>query len=220
MAGAVRRSPVARVVGVIAAVVAASALLSACQPDPAATPTMSATSSPTATSHPSPSSTATPTASATNPPDAGFALPAKCEDIYSATMLAALNAANPPLNDPGVTMHSTQNADALELLTSGIPTIRCSWGQPSEYGLSTNVSVVDAGQSASILSTLRAAGFSCDDVSEGTLCTTEQKVIDQDDNEVTLGESHFLRGVGWVSTAWVNFAPDGYTQDIIATLWG
>lgn len=140
--------------------------------------------------------------------------------MYSAGMLASLTKANPPLNDPHVTLFSTQNVDALELLHSGIPTIRCSWGKPSEFGLATNVSIVDAGQSAALLGVFRSAGFACENVWDGVHCTIEQKSIDQDDNEVTTGESHFLRGTGWVSTAWVDFAPDGYTQDIVDTLWG
>ncbi|GAA1947532.1 hypothetical protein [Microbacterium deminutum] len=215
---AVRPSPGVRIVGTIAALVAASALLTACRPEPVATPTATdATPSPTV-SEPSPSPSPMPSPTETNPP-AAFELPARCEDLYSAKMLASLNTANPPLNDPGVTMHSTQNADALEVLTSGIPTVRCSWGKPSEFGLSTNVSVVDAAQSAAIIAALRNAGFSCDDVWSGVRCSVEQKTVDQDDHEVAFGETHFLRGTGWVSTAWVNFAPAGYTEDVVATLW-
>ena len=135
-------------------------------------------------------------------------------------MLASLNSANPPLNDPGVTMNATQNVDALELLNSGIPTMRCSWGQPSESGLATNVSVVDAARTAALVDSLRAAGFGCEIIWEGTLCQIEQRTVDLDDNEVTLGESHFVRGDGWVTTAWINFAPEGYTEDIVSTLWG
>jgi hypothetical protein len=207
-----------RVVGAVAAAVAASAILSACQPEPSATPTASEltpSASPTQTSP-----AQTPSASPSPTADAGFELPATCEDIYSAKMLASLEAANPPLNDPDVTMDSSQNTDALELLGSGIPTIRCSWGKPSEYGLATNISIVDAAQSAALVTALRNAGFACEAVWSGTRCVTEQTTIDQDDNEVTFGESHFLRGTGWVSTAWVEFAPVGYTEDIARTLWG
>jgi hypothetical protein len=210
-----------RAAGAAVAAVLASALLSACQPEPASTPTGSSSSpsaSPTQTTSVSPS--ASPSASPSPTAEAGFELPAACEEIYSAKMLASLEATNPPLNDPGVTMDSSQNTDALELLASGIPTIRCSWGRPSEYGLATNVSIVDAAQSAALVTALRNQGFACDAVWHGTRCVTQQTTIDQDDNEVTFGESHFLRGTGWVSTAWVEFAPVGYTQDIATTLWG
>ncbi len=115
---------------------------------------------------------------------------------------------------------ATQNVEALELLASGIPTLRCSWGRPSETGLATNVSVVDPTQSQGLLDALAAAGFACEPLSGGTLCRTERTVIDQDDNMVTIGEEHFVRSGGWVSTTMIDFAPDGYTADIVSTLWG
>ncbi len=186
--------------------------LAACVPEPAPTAT-STTSSPGATAGSGPS--ATPTA-----PAAVLELPASCEDIYSADMLAALNAQNPPLNDPGVTMFSTQNADALDLLGSGIPTLRCTWGTPSEYGLATNVSIVDADQAAALLQSLQEQGFGCADADGGTVCAIEQQVLSQDDSIVHIGEEHLLRGNGWVSTRWIDFHPDGYLDAISATLWG
>jgi hypothetical protein len=207
-----------RVLGTAAAIVALCAGLAACRPEPVPGPTATGVAPSPSAETPEPS--ASPSPIETDLPDAGFQLPAKCEDLYSPGMLASLNAANPPLNDPGVTMNATQNVDALEVLHSGIPTIRCSWGKPSEFGLATNVSVIDAAQSAALLSAFRTAGFGCEDVWEGMQCTIEQKTIDLDDNEVTFGETQFLRGTGWVSTSWVNFAPEGYTQDIVATLWG
>ncbi|QIG38156.1 hypothetical protein G5T42_00565 [Microbacterium sp. 4R-513] len=202
----------------LAAVALALTTLTACAPEPTAPSPSATASSPVA----SPSSTpsATPSATATAGADADIELPASCEQIYSASMLASLNAANPPLNHPDVTMHSTQNAELLETLTSGIPTLRCSWGTPSEYGLATNVSTVDPAQSAAVLSALNTSGFGCEDAMGGTICRIEQKTINLDDKEVTFGETHFLRGNGWVSTAWINFAPEGYTEDIVATLWG
>ncbi len=135
-------------------------------------------------------------------------------------MLATLMAQAPPLNDPGVTMLSTQNAELLEIMGSGIPTIRCSWGGPSEFGLATNVSIIDAGQSAAILAAVQSSGLGCADYAGGTICRIEQKRLDFDDQEVAFGETHFLRGNGWVSTSWLNFAPEGYTEDIADTLWG
>ena len=155
------------------------------------------------------------------PADAdNIALPTECEQIYSPQMLASLTAQAPPLNDPGVTMLSTQNAELLEILHSGLPTIRCSWGAPSEFGLATNVSIVDAAQSAAIAAALRGAGFGCEQHAGGTICRADKTVITQDDEQVRQGETHFVRGNGWVSTAWINFAPTGYTEDIVGTLWG
>ena len=203
------------------AITLAALLVTACAPEPGEPSPTPTSPRPSATESVSPtqSATPTPTPSTTAAADDEIALPAACEEIYSAVMLASLNAQAPPLNDPGVTMHSTQNAELLEILTSGIPTIRCSWGQPSEYGLATNVSIIDAGQSVAVLGALQASGFGCADQDGGTICRIEQKRIDLDDDEVTLGETHFVRGNGWVSTAWINFAPEGYTEDIADTLW-
>ncbi len=135
-------------------------------------------------------------------------------------MLAELDQQVPPLNDPGVTMYSSQQAETLEVLNSGAPTIRCSWGVPSTSGLSTNVTIVDAATSASILEALRAAGFDCSDHLSGVPCTFQQDSVTQDDTIVHRGETHFLRGNGWVTTAWITVDPPGYTDDIIGVLWG
>jgi hypothetical protein len=148
-----------------------------------------------------------------------LALPAACEELYSPAMLSSLQQ-QAPLNDPGVTMTSTQNVEALEILTSGVPTLRCSWGVPSETGLATNVSLVDGPQSAALASALTNAGFACAARDGGTVCTFEQTMVDQDDHIVALAETHVLRGNAWISTASIDFAPEGYTEDIVATLWG
>lgn len=174
----------------------------------------------TSTGDPTPQITtlgATPeaSASASASPAADISIPVSCEDIYSAGMLSLLQSGNPPLNDPGVTMDSTEVPAALEMLRSGAQTLRCSWGLPSSYGLATNVTIVDAEQTATVLDALDAAGFACGDLADGTVCRVQQS-----DEENAFGESHFLRANGWVSTRWINFGPQGYTEDIVATLWG
>lgn len=216
MAYDTHRSSVPRVIVAVVTAALAAAALAACQPEPIPTGTSTATSTPSAPSgepSPAPSETESP-ASADD-----IALPASCEAIYSPEMLASLNAQNPPLNDPGVTMNSSQNVDALELLSSGIPTIRCSWGQPSEHGLATNVSLIEPAQASALAAAFQTVGFECVPHAGGDLCRLETRMIDLDDNEVRLGETHYLRGNGWISTAWINFAPQGYTEDIVATLW-
>ena len=95
-----------------------------------------------------------------------------------------------------------------------------AWGQPSESGLATNISVIDAASAAALLDALRAAGFGCQAMWDGTLCEIAQRTVNLDDEEVEFGETHFVRGDGWVSTGWVDFTPDGYTEDIVDTLWG
>jgi hypothetical protein len=209
-----RRPVLMRTAAGAAAAIALCLGLVGCQPEP------SPTATPGASPSTSPSAPA-PTSSPTEPAAAGDAieLPTACEQIYSASMLAAL-LQQAPLNDPGVTMTSTQVVGALEILTSGIPTIRCSWGAPSETGLATNVSLVDAAQSAAVVDALANSGFACEPSGDGTICRYTQTMIDLDDNQVELTETHVLRGNGWVSTATINFAPEGYTEDIVATLWG
>lgn len=192
-------------------------LLAACAPEPSEPTPTPTRSSPTATESASASPTPSPSESASA---GGLALPSACEQIYSPGMFAALTAGSAPLNDPGITMLSTQNAELLEVLDSVSATLRCTWGAPSEYGLSTNVSAVDGSQAASILTTLQAAGFACEPLGEGTLCTYERRGITQDDVQYALGESHYVGGGGWVATNWLNAEIAGYTQDIVATLWG
>ena len=209
-----RRGRTTRTMIGAAALVVAGMALAACQPEPAATedPTPAATTTITATATPSPTST--------EPAADAFVVPEACEDIYSAEMLASLEDDNPPLNDPAVTMLSTQDVDLLEIIEGGSPTIRCSWGVPSEFGLATNVTAVDDDQAAFVDEQLNAGGYACEPLGEGTICRWEQKGVTLDDEEYVSGETHYVGGGGWVSTAWINFTPDDYTEDIVDTLWG
>lgn len=207
MSSRARTPRVVLALGVVALVTAG------CAPEPAPGPSgPSATAAPTSTSAPSSSPTST--------PEEGFALPASCDDLYSPAMRAVLDADVPPLNDPGTTMISTESAAALELLGSATQTVRCSWGPPSERGLATNVTVVTAEQRDALSAALAQEGFSTEEQDGGTLHRIEQEVITLDDELVKKGEIHFLRADGWVSTRWINVLPEGYTDDIVASLWG
>ncbi len=209
----------AAVRGAMAMLGVAVALLAAgCAPEPAAAPAGSASTATTAASRPSAAPTAEPTPGATASDD--IAVPSACAALYSAEMTATLNAQLPPLNDPGVTLFSSQNSAALELLDSGIPTLRCTWGAPSTAGLATNVSIVGADAARSLQNALAAEGFGCEAVSGGTECSIQKQTIDLDDKLVTTGEVHYFRGNGWICTAYVDVIPDGYTQDIVDVLWG
>ncbi|WP_300591973.1 hypothetical protein [Microbacterium sp.] len=198
----------------VAALVAGVLVLAGCDALPTETPEPTASES---TTPPAPSASSTPEPSPTA--DAGFGVPDSCEALYSPAMFAELNGTNPPLNDPGITIYATENVAALEILNSGIPTLRCSWGAAGAPGLVTNVSLVSADQSAALLNAFAGSGMACEELGAGTVCRIEQQAIDRDDNIVTIGETHYLRGTGWVATHWVNFAPEGYTEDIVATLW-
>jgi hypothetical protein len=212
-----RRAVLRLSVGVAAATLATS--LVGCQPEPSPTASPGASTSATATPSASASASASPSPTETAQAD-DITMPTACEQLYSPAMLTSLQG-QAPLNDPGVTMTSTQNVEALEILSSGVPTLRCSWGVPSETGLATNVSLVDAAQSAALATALTNAGFACGAREGGTVCTFEQTVVDrEDDHIIALAETHVLRGNAWISTASIDFAPEGYTEDIVATLWG
>lgn len=198
---------------VIAAVVI-TGLVAGCTATPEPTPTSTGDPSPEITTlGETPGAFASP--SPTTEPVADISIPVRCEDIYSAAMLAILESSNPPLNDPGVTMDSTEVPALLDTLRSGAQTLRCSWGLPSSYGLATNVTVLDDEQAGAVRDALESSGFACGDLAGGTVCRVQQT-----DEENAFGESHYLRANGWVSTRWINFGPQGYTEDIVATLWG
>lgn len=210
-----RRPMAARALAGIVILAVAAALTVGCRPEPE--PSETTKSTPSVSPRPT---GATPTPIETELPDAEFEVPESCEDIYSAAMKDGLEAENPPLNDPGVTMLSTQDVDLIQIIDAGAPTLRCTWGRPSEFGLATNVTALDADQSAFVEEELSASGFACEALGEGTICRVEQKGITLDDEEYTSGETHYVGQGGWVSTSWINFAPDGYTEDIVDTIWG
>jgi hypothetical protein len=229
-------SPRLRVAG-LAASVALLAVLTGCaqQPGPSANPSpveasrsASARPSPSATESASPTPTPTPEPSVTPPtpapgatgqPGATIQLPAACEDIHSEALLAMMTDMGMGLNDPGVTLLSTEMTQGLEILESA-PTIRCSWGAPSEFGLATNVTIVDAAQATALEQAMRDTGMTCTEYEQGTLCRIETEHLQDDDVVTTTGETHYLRGNAWVSTHWIEFNPEGYTEDIVETLWG
>lgn len=209
-----------RVLSAATAAIVVTCALAGCAPvgPGAVAPSVTASAGASAsTSVPAASPTTSPTASSTTEPLVD--LPAECTAIYSAGMLAMLEQQNPPLNDPGVTLYSTDQASLLELLQT-LPTLRCSWGRPSEYGLATNVSILDRDQSAVVEQTVRSAGFGCEQADGAQICRIEERGVTLDDVEFVRGETHALRGNLWVSTVWINFAPEGYTEDIVQTVWG
>jgi len=197
--------------GLVVAVIASALALVACSQAPAPAPTSTGDPTPDITTlgaspgaEPSPSAT----------PAAEIGIPVRCEDIYSTAMLTMLQSENPPLNDPGVTMDSTEVPEALDIVRSGAQTLRCSWGLPSSYGLATNVTIVDEAQATTVRDALEGAGFACGDLAGGTVCRQQNE-----DEENSFGETHYLQGNGWVSTRWINFGLRGYTEDIVATIW-
>ena len=206
--------PRTRVIARFAAVGCLALALAGCagEPGPAAS---TPAGTPSASQGPS-VAPSTPAASPT-PTKTAVALPADCQDVYSPEMLQTLNAKNPPLNDPGVTMTSTELVEALEVLDSGVPTLRCSWGVPSDYGLATNVTITTPAQASGLTKAMRDRGFSCSESAGETRCELSENFSDP---VGAAGETHVLRGNIWVATHWLNFAPDGYTEDIVEQLFG
>lgn len=216
---AARSSSRAATLIVLGIVVAGS--LAACAPEPAPSASTSAPSSApsdAAPSSPAPTS-AEPSATPSDAVAADIELPAACPEIYSPTMLETLNRDTPPLNDPGVTLLTTEITTGLEIIDVA-PTIRCSWGQPSGFGLATSVTIVDADQSEVLLQALLDAGLACEDQRGGTLCRIQGDDREGETIVASFGETHFLGGNGWVATHWINVDPEGYSEDIIDTLWG
>jgi len=175
---------------------------------PSAEPTASPTAEPVETEAPAPA------------PTDDITLPASCDDLFIGDLRATLEADIAPLNDPGVTMYSTENAEALTILESGVPTLRCTWGRPSDRGIATNVSIVSGEQASSIAAALLASGFGSEAASGGEYFRTSQQMLSMDEELVELGETHFLRGNAWISTRWINYGPSSYTPRIVDALWG
>ncbi|MDQ1204074.1 hypothetical protein [Microbacterium sp. SORGH_AS_0862] len=122
-------------------------------------------------------------------------------------MRSRLDAELPPLNDGSVDLAATRVESLRGLIDSGVPTLRCTWGAAAGSSLATSVTVVDPADAPRIQDMLATAGFVCADSSGGILCTSGN-------------ETDFLRGNGWVATSWTASAPEGYTEDVAATLWG
>ncbi|RUR03606.1 hypothetical protein [Labedella endophytica] len=144
--------------------------------------------------------------------------PTECGQIYSPEMLASLEATGLPLNDGSVDDSLGTTDDDLMAVIAENTTFKCSWGSAGEYGLNTNITQVSPEASTAVLERLGVLGFDCYEESEGTRCIQSDIVTDEL-GTYRMGESHFVRGGVWVATHWVNFAPDGYTQDVIASLW-
>jgi hypothetical protein len=181
--------------------------------------TPSANETPAAT-RPTPTASASPVAVAGAVTDGPR--PTTCEAIYSPAMLdtfsqtSSLNPAWTATAAAG-TRIGTSDPD-LTTIIQGTDHLSCVWADPeggSGSGLVTNVVYVTPEQSAAALQRLRDMGQNCYEELDGTRCVIE---LDTDGDGVA-GESHFLRDGIWLATSFVNAGPDGYTHDIIATIW-
>ncbi|HWL77024.1 hypothetical protein [Microbacterium sp.] len=190
-----------------AAAAAASVLLAfaltGCAPDDAAAPTPSAdahgTSSPTATGSPAP----TPTSTAAIPE-----LPDDCRTILSSSVLDQLQGV--PLNDEAFGPSGPQPDGSLI----------CVWADPGAdtTSLVTTIRYMSRGPALDLLNELADdEDFTCYTPDLGTRC---EKTWQNEQYPVTDGRTLFWRDDILIDTRYSNLAPSGYTDSIIAALWG
>ncbi|WCM56492.1 hypothetical protein [Microbacterium sp. EF45047] len=207
----------------VAAVAFAALLLlpavSGCAPGPGPTadPASPPASAPPTSASPSPD--ATPTDDATDDAADDIALPESCEDVFSDELTARMLDAGQQLNDPSLTMPSTELPAGQALLES-VPRLHCTWGAASEVGAATDVALVDEAQAAQLQQAFAAEGYECADLPEDpaqTRCAMHQVFEGELPGE--LGEIHVFRANAWLSTRWLNLDMTGYADDMVAQLW-
>jgi hypothetical protein len=176
------------------------------------------------------SSRPTPTASAAPLPVASLAptnpvggpAPTSCDEIYSPTMLEtfsethALNPAWTATAEPATRIGTLD--PELSGFIAAAQHLTCVWANPvggSDSGLVTNVVFVTDEQAAAAQERLEAVAQNCYEELGGLRCVMQSET----DADGSAGESHFLREGIWLATSYVNAGPDGYTHDLIATIW-
>lgn len=180
-------------------------------PEPTPTATVAETQTPTETP------TETPTPTATTEPDA-IVLPTECSEIFSPAFFDQISGYGLPLNDPTVADSPITKSESVERLREVLPNLRCTWGAASDSGILSAVNIVDEAERNAAISALTDDGYTCAEDAGATLCTIE--FLDDTGQFAAAGESHYLRGNGWVSSYWTQIDFTGYNEDIIATLWG
>jgi hypothetical protein len=162
-------------------------------------------------------STSTPS---TSTPHTTAPHPTSCADIYTkdwASTLAplVLNPAWADAPDSGVRF-GTDDADLESVLrqTAGVTCVWAAAGGGSGEGLTTNVAFLTEAQVLSVEDRLKVLDFACAGERGGLRCA-----IDHVTHEGAWGETHFIRGGIWIATNWVNSNPDGYTDDIVTSVF-
>lgn len=202
--------------GIVTVLVVAAAVWVVFSPRPESTPEVDPYARPVPAAIPEPAPVTPPTATLLP----GTPKPASCDEIYSPTMLSAFGdlALNPAWTaEPGADVRDGAEDPELLAIINASEHLSCRWVSPvgaSGSGVSTNVVWVTAEQTAAVEARLRALGMECYEELEGLRCITETNT--ETDN---FGQSHFLRGGIWLATVWVNAGPDGYTHDMVGTIW-
>ncbi|QYF72708.1 hypothetical protein [Cryobacterium sp. PAMC25264] len=172
---------------------------------------------PTTSAEPLAVASATPTPSTPAGPH-----PTTCESIYSPAMLTKFSETrtlNPAWTQAADLPPRYGTTDAqLTTVIEGDEHLTCAWaaeGGGSDSGLTTNVVFVTAAQSEAVHQRLNALGQNCYEEAGGIRCVIETAK----DADGFAGESHFLRDGIWLATHYVSTGPDGYTLDMVSTIW-
>jgi hypothetical protein len=190
-------------------------------------PSGSASGSPTPLGTASPAPTITPSddpgSSDAPAPSTGHAVPGSCGELYSSGMVATLQGAGVALN-PSWIFEAGQfdpvgtQVGSLQPILETSPKLSCTWTTPgggSEVGLTTEIVNVTEAQADQIVETLTSIGWSRLDELGGV-----RFVVQQNMEGNAVGESQFLRDGLWFSTQYVNLAVNGYTADMVASVFG
>jgi hypothetical protein len=146
--------------------------------------------------------------------------PAACDKIYSPGMVAAFGdlVLNPAwTTDPGSDVREGSDDPQLLAVINNTEHLSCHWVSPvgpSGSGVVTNLVWVTAEQTQAVGNRLRELALNCYEELGGLRCITETRT-----EEGISGQSHFLRDGIWLATQFINAGPDGYTHDMVATLW-
>jgi len=180
----------------MASVLILAGLLSACMPEPGATPSpSSADASSTPEPSPSPASTG-----------AAVQIPADCRSILSAGVREQLSGIT--LHDPALGASGPQTDGSLI----------CVWGDPATTThLTTTLTYVSRGPALDMLNGLLAEGFACYNPDGGTRC---ERTWFSDPDLLPQGRTLFWRQDVLIDTQFSSLAPDGYTAAIVASLFG
>lgn len=197
-----RRSPVRA--ALVAAMASGMLMLAACAPEggtasPSSGTSPSGTPTTTGTASPSPSPSATASAS----------VPTDCRAILSETVLAELDGT--PLNDPATGVATGVQPDG---------SLVCLWRDPGADTtmLQTTIATMNRGLALDMLNALAdTEGFTCYTPEGGTRC---EKTWPNPQYPVTDGRTLFWRDDILIDTQFSNLAPAGYTDSIVAHVFG
>ncbi len=196
--------PRVRVALAAASALLAASALSGCAPAEVVATTPTATADATPTPIPIATTSADPTAS----PTPSVRIPTDCRVILDDDVLAQLE--DIPLNDPAFGDSGAQPDGSLI----------CIWGDPAAdtTGLTTTISWMSRGPALDMLNELvDEEDYTCYTPSGGTRC---EKTWKNSTYPVTDGRTLFWRDDVLIDTRYSNLAPSGYTDAIVAGIWG